>query len=155
MKLADAAYQLIDAALAESEPGQGLWLAAATHERLPRLWQWTWKTPEELLQQPWQTRYDLAITCLPETLDAKQALHALSALRDLHARQVLAFVPLEAYGWHEDTLLGLGMQRQARFQQADALIEAWSFDIRSYKSVPDWLNPRFWANPENWNKYRW
>ncbi|MFI7852446.1 DUF6231 family protein, partial [Acinetobacter baumannii] len=21
--------------------------------------------------------------------------------------------------------------------------------------VPDWFNSKFWANPENWNKFRW
>jgi hypothetical protein len=29
------------------------------------------------------------------------------------------------------------------------------FDIRQYKETPDWLNPRNWAHPERWNKYRW
>ncbi|MFE1698566.1 DUF6231 family protein, partial [Acinetobacter baumannii] len=24
-----------------------------------------------------------------------------------------------------------------------------------YKHVPDWFNSKFWANPENWNKFRW
>ncbi|MGO3534472.1 DUF6231 family protein, partial [Pseudomonas helleri] len=24
-----------------------------------------------------------------------------------------------------------------------------------YKQVPDWLNARFWANPENFGKYWW
>jgi len=24
------------------------------------------------------------------------------------------------------------------------------YDIETYKSVPDWLNSRFWANPERW-----
>jgi len=29
------------------------------------------------------------------------------------------------------------------------------FDIRQYKETPDWLNPRNWAHPERWNKFRW
>ena len=33
--------------------------------------------------------------------------------------------------------------------------EFWQFNILTYKQVPDWLNARFWANPENWNKFRW
>ena len=24
-----------------------------------------------------------------------------------------------------------------------------------YKQVPDWLNAKFWANPENFGKYWW
>ncbi|MFY5624612.1 DUF6231 family protein, partial [Acinetobacter baumannii] len=27
--------------------------------------------------------------------------------------------------------------------------------ILTYKHVPDWFNSKFWANPENWNKFRW
>ena len=33
--------------------------------------------------------------------------------------------------------------------------EFWQFNILTYKQVPDWLNARFWANPENWTKFRW
>lgn len=155
MIITDAACRLIDTALRELTPGDALWLAQEQTQQLTTRWQWHWQTPAQLLSLPWLKRYDLAIAWLPHDLAEKQALHVLSALRDLHARQVLAFIPLQAYGWHEDTLLGLGLQQQARFQHGDDIIEAWSFDIRSYKSVPDWLNPRFWANPENWNKHRW
>lgn len=121
---------------------------------------WSESSPQNLLQSPWQKRHDLAVTWLSAELPWQDVLHLLSALRDLHARQLLAFVPAAA--WSEqnalaqtDSLRALGLQQQARFQQGDDLIEAWSFDIRTYKTVPDWLNPRFWANPENWNKYRW
>ncbi|MFP4639754.1 MAG: DUF6231 family protein [Guyparkeria sp.] len=31
----------------------------------------------------------------------------------------------------------------------------YQFDIHDYKQTPDWLNPRNWANPELWDKYRW
>jgi len=31
----------------------------------------------------------------------------------------------------------------------------WQFNILTYKHVPDWFNSKFWANPENWDKYRW
>ena len=24
------------------------------------------------------------------------------------------------------------------------------YDLDTYKTVPDWLNARFWANPERW-----
>lgn len=116
---------------------------------------WTCCTPEALLNESWQKRYALAITDLPAELSPKQALHLLARLRDLHARQVLAFVPIAALGWHEADLLALGMQRQARYHHHDELMEAWSFDIKTYKAVPDWLNPRFWANPEKWDRFRW
>ena len=48
----------------------------------------------------------------------------------------------------------LGFQQLFDYQ----LIEqqsVWLFNILDYKQVPDWLNAKYWANPENWNKYRW
>jgi len=29
-------------------------------------------------------------------------------------------------------------------------IALYQFDLATYKQVPDWLNARFWANPERW-----
>jgi hypothetical protein len=44
--------------------------------------------------------------------------------------------------------LSLGMQR---LQTADADGRAvYGFDLHHYKTVPDWLNARFWAHPERW-----
>lgn len=155
MMIAPAGHRLIQTALQGTTPGSALWVATAETPGLPAGPAWHWRTPADLLQEPWRQRHDFAAAWLPASLDARDALHVLSALRDLHARQLLAFVPLSAYGWHEDTLLGLALQRQARFEHEGQLYEAWSYDIRTYKAVPDWLNPRFWANPENWGKYRW
>lgn len=97
-------------------------------------------------------RYDLALACLGEGT-AREARQQIAAMRDLLARQLLVFVPENLL---DDTaLIGLGLNRQAHFDVEGAAWQAWSYDIRTYKSVPDWLNPKFWANPENWNKYRW
>jgi len=27
--------------------------------------------------------------------------------------------------------------------------------VREYKQAPDWLNARFWANPQHFDKYWW
>ncbi|MFN3586547.1 MAG: DUF6231 family protein [Moraxellaceae bacterium] len=95
----------------------------------------------------------LAIAALPANTGVTAARQLIACLRDLKARQLLVFVPETLL---DDTaLLGLGLTRQARYELDGEQWQAWSFDIRHYKSVPDWLNPRFWANPENWNKYRW
>lgn len=102
------------------------------------------------LQRP---RAELAIACLPTAQNQREARQLIAALRDLLARQLLVFVPENLL--EDTTLLGLGLTRQAHFEVAGEHWQAWSYDIRTYKSVPDWLNPKFWANPENWNKFRW
>lgn len=157
MLLAPAVEHLIVDVLQHiAEGSRCLWVAdAAMTVPTTAMAAWTARTPEALLSEPWQQRYALAIAYLPDTLAATQAIHLLSSLRDLHAQQVLAFIPLNAYHWQAADLLALGMQRHARFEQQQQIIEAWSFDIRTYKAVPDWLNPRFWANPEKWGKFRW
>ncbi|MDP2225862.1 MAG: DUF6231 family protein [Moraxellaceae bacterium] len=95
----------------------------------------------------------LAIAALPITMSRQEARRVIAALRDIKVRQLLVFVPENLLDG--TALLGLGLCRQARYEVDDLAWHAWSFDIRHYKPVPDWLNPKFWANPENWDKYRW
>lgn len=98
-------------------------------------------------------RAGLAVAVLPAGLPARDARQLIAALRDLLARQFLVFVPESLL---DDTaLLGLALTRQARYELDGQPWQAWSYDIRTYKPVPDWLNPKFWANPENWDKFRW
>jgi hypothetical protein len=33
---------------------------------------------------------------------------------------------------------------------ADEQLNVYAYDLDTYKSVPDWLNPRYWAHPERW-----
>ncbi|WP_019673061.1 DUF6231 family protein [Psychrobacter lutiphocae] len=35
------------------------------------------------------------------------------------------------------------------------IINCWQFNLYDYKARPDWLNAKYWANPENYDKYRW
>lgn len=98
-------------------------------------------------------RVELAFACLAPAQERGEARQLIAALRDLLARQLLVFVP-EAVLDDAD-LRSLALTRQARFELQGRPWQAWSYDIRTYKSVPDWLNPKFWANPENWGKFRW
>lgn len=34
-------------------------------------------------------------------------------------------------------------------------LRAWQFNLFDYKPRPQWLNAHYWANPENWGKFRW
>lgn len=98
------------------------------------------------------TRTDLALLILSG--DTSAAAQALARCRDLLARRVLVLVPA-TLPEHGNDLRALAFQHHASFQGDEALYEVWGYDIRTYKQVPDWLNPKFWANPEMWNKQRW
>ena len=76
-------------------------------------------------------------------------MHGITRLRDLLARRVLVL----AHPCHTPLLRSLGFSQIEHIDEADIII--WQFNILSYKQVPDWLNSKYWANPENWDKYRW
>lgn len=75
--------------------------------------------------------------------------HGLTRLRDLLARRVLVF----SHPDYTPLLRSLGFSQIEFIESANMII--WQFNILSYKQVPDWLNSKYWANPENWGKYRW
>ncbi len=91
-------------------------------------------------------------TTLETTADSKAELtlitHGLTRLRDLLARQVLVLASPQ----YSPLLHSLGFS-QLETLNSHTLI--WQFNILSYKQIPDWLNSKYWANPENWDKFRW
>ena len=74
----------------------------------------------------------------------------LAALRDRANRRIIVHLGDGRVGDAGDRkMVSLGYRRL----KAD--IPLYQYDIESYKDTPDWLNPRNWANPELWDKYRW
>ncbi len=150
---------LIDLLMQQKPVASGLWISTAP---LP---DWasvlgdaagTWQCllPAELLTFPFAQRFDLAVldcsgpsSPKDKTAQPEAWLHGLTRLRDLLARQVLVVARPE----HADRLRALGF---GQFGQLEGW-PVWQFNILAYKQVPDWLNARFWANPENFGKYRW
>jgi len=134
-------------------------------------WPGSWQQRELwlLTSLPFKQRFDLAVIVLDEQyLDettfakietgssADVASHNTGAhviaqgithLRDLLARRVLVV----AYGDQSAGLRALGFSQIEKIEGW----ELWQFNILEYKEVPDWLNSKHWANPENWGKYRW
>lgn len=105
----------------------------------------------DLLQQPFQQRYGVALLQLRDEDNQQQLSLTLGRLRDLLAERVVAVIPPNSHVWTVTHLLEFGF---SRILDQDGW-QVWGFDIHTYKQVPDWLNARFWANPENWNRFRW
>ncbi len=134
-------------------------------------WPGVWQQQELwlLTSLPFQQRFDLAVIVLDQAyldehtfakVDPESKLanssqttashviaHGLTHLRDLLARRVLVV----AFGDQSAGLRALGF---SQIEQIEGW-ELWQFNILEYKQTPDWLNSRYWANPENWGKYRW
>ncbi|NIR31605.1 MAG: hypothetical protein GWN84_20295 [Gammaproteobacteria bacterium] len=85
----------------------------------------------------------------------------LARMRDLHTERFCILVPIESPDpghqsvWRHTELIAYGLTLLARYQENGQPFHLYGFDIASYKSTPDWLNPRYWAHPELWDKYRW
>ena len=101
-------------------------------------------------------RYDLAVVvdCL-EHLPKRTALELLGGIRNLNASRLAVLVDLDACDWQETDLYALALQASERFQRDEQTLSLFTYDLREYKQVPDWLNAKFWANPENFGKYWW
>ncbi len=101
-------------------------------------------------------RFDLAlfVDCL-EHLPKRTALELLAGIRNLNASRLAVLVDLRACDWRETDFFALALQASERFQRGEQVLELFTYDLLDYKQVPDWLNAKFWANPENFGKYWW
>ncbi|MNM66303.1 hypothetical protein D3C81_777820 [compost metagenome] len=101
-------------------------------------------------------RYDLALLadCL-EHMPRREALQLVGGIRNLNSSRVAVLVDLNAAGTSETDFFALAMQASERFQRDQQTLTLFTYDLHEYKQVPDWLNAKFWANPENFGKYWW
>ncbi|WP_407304359.1 DUF6231 family protein [Acinetobacter sp.] len=117
--------------------------------------QWHYFTVTEFLSLPFTQRYDLGMVLLDssELLDISnvQKSQLLVKLRDLMAKRIVVVSQLQ----DEKLLRALGFTQLIDKTQHDRNFALWQFNILTYKHIPDWFNSKFWANPENWNKFRW
>jgi len=49
----------------------------------------------------------------------------------------------------------LALSASEKFRRDEQVLSLFTYDLHDYKQVPDWLNARFWANPEMFGKYWW
>lgn len=101
-------------------------------------------------------RFDLAliVDCL-EHLPKRAGLELLGGIRNLNASRMAVLVDLHACDWQETDFFALALQASERFQRDEQTLHLFTYDLLDYKQVPDWLNAKFWANPENFGKYWW
>ncbi|MDX1297164.1 MAG: DUF6231 family protein, partial [Pseudomonas sp.] len=101
-------------------------------------------------------RFDLAliVDCL-EHLPKRAGLELLGSIRNLNASRMAVLVDLQACDWQETEFFALALQASESFQRDQQTLNLFTYDLLDYKQVPDWLNAKFWANPENFGKYWW
>jgi len=80
-------------------------------------------------------------------LNAQQAQHLINQTRLYIAPRILLAVPSD-YTLDEAAFRALGFMQSAT-DKADT-VRIFHYDLDTYKTVPDWLNARYWAHPERW-----
>ena len=117
--------------------------------------QWHHFNVTEFLNLPFTQRFDLGFVILDSEmmrgLDEQQKSQMLVKLRDLLAKRIVVVSTLQ----DEQLLRALGFTQLIDKTTHDSDFALWQFNILTYKHIPDWFNSKFWANPENWNKFRW
>lgn len=101
-------------------------------------------------------RYDLAllVDCL-EHLEKRDGLQLLGGIRNLNASRIAVLADKGASQWEDRNFYSLALQASERFRRDEQVLDLFTYDVRDYKQVPDWLNAKFWANPQNFGKYWW
>ncbi|MHA3982139.1 DUF6231 family protein [Acinetobacter venetianus] len=117
--------------------------------------QWHHFNVTDFLSLPFTQRYDLGFVLFDtdemQIINDTQKAQLLVKLRDLMAKRIVVVSKLN----DEKLLRSLGFTQLIDKTAHDSDFALWQFNILTYKHVPDWFNSKFWANPENWDKFRW
>ncbi len=107
-------------------------------------------------------RFDICIVANTlERMDKTRAGQLIARLRDLLTQRLFIVVragegwPDLESNWEMADFIGFGMHLVADYEHEGRLLQMYKFDIGDYKLTPDWLNARYWAHPERWDKERW
>lgn len=127
-------------------------------------------TLAELNNQYNPQRYELGCFWLP-TLSKEQLAQFIPIImryRDLYAAHLLLAIDksldLRAYGFMPfdstneqplDTSVKSTSHTSHDASLSTPSLALWQFNLYDYKRLPNWLNSKYWANPENWDKRRW
>ena len=92
-----------------------------------------------------------------EALDRTAARQVIGQLRNSLNAQILVLLSSSAPLDFSD-MIGLGFKREASESSAthdNNSMTLYTYDIANYNKKREWNNSRFWANPENFDKFRW
>ncbi len=103
-------------------------------------------------------RFDLAVVADQlEHLPKSTGIELLGRLRNAHSNHCcVMYSPAgEQSVWTAVDFFSLGMTLVTTFQNAGRELQLYTYAIEQYNRRREWNNSRFWANPENFNKYWW
>ncbi len=98
-------------------------------------------------------RYSAAILIGMDRLPDAGARATIAALRDRFCDAVLVVAP--AGHWAATEWLALGFEARGRCEQDGNTFVLYRYDVTSANPEREWNNPKDWAHPENFRRYRW
>lgn len=107
-------------------------------------------------------RYETAIVAdTLEHMSKARGAALIARLRDVYAQRLLVLIAREeatsqdTRGWRRTDFNALGLSPIKTGSDPGRRWAVFQFDLFNYKTTPDWLNSKHWANPEMWDKARW
>ena len=103
-------------------------------------------------------RFDFIVIFDSFSSIAKQTTEQMiSRLRDLHAKLLWVMIndDEDAEGYRKQDAVAQGFRLVDPNQFGKKALCWYEFSLHFYKPVPQWLNAKNWANPDQWNKSRW
>ncbi len=88
----------------------------------------------------------IVVTNQIEHMTPDAARHLLARLRDRHSGLVIVHDPAPVFPVSDYLALGFEIDKQK---------DCYVFDAAAVSRQRDWNNARDWANPENFDKFRW
>lgn len=110
-------------------------------------------TPESALKHQQSEAFVVVYDCM-EQLPMESASMLLGRLRNLISPNILVITPRNSL-WQLTDFIAMGFKGITSPHLEQAGYKGYYYDISSYNHKRTWNNAQFWANPENFNKFRW
>jgi Family of unknown function (DUF6231) len=109
---------------------------------------WHWHSqgalPEQRFAQAW---VDLAL----DALSLSEGRQLLGQVRNLLADQI--WVITQSPHWSLADFMAMGFQQDSTEVFAPA--QVFTYSLHAYNHKRSWNNAKYWANPQNFHRYRW
>ena len=90
---------------------------------------------------------DLYVVCK----DVEFSVSDIGIIKNLLSQKIIIFKSHKYKFINDSDLLKLGFQKE--FESKDLIFFA--YNLKTYNNKREWNNSKGWANPENFNKFRW
>lgn len=107
--------------------------------------------------------YQLCIIfCSMELLEHPIVQKNIACIRNLHSNSIYIFSITDKHDIKgkkamsiNNQMLALGFNKTKSFEKENSHIQCFSYNIQRYNKKRVWNNAKNWANPNNFNRFRW